>query len=47
MALEADYSKLLNNQISSQCSMHLEIEKLGREYLDLFGLQELMLPQEN
>ena len=41
------YIKQLNNQALSLCSMLLEIEKTEKELLGIFGLQELMLPQEN
>ena len=40
MVLEVDYSKLLSNQISSHFNMHLEIEKIEKEILDLFGFLE-------
>jgi large subunit ribosomal protein L20 len=31
MVLEVDYLKPLSNLISSQCNMHLETEKIGKE----------------
>ena len=47
MELEADYLKPLSNQILNHFSMLLEIEKIGKENLDLYGLPESMLDQEN
>jgi hypothetical protein len=47
MGLEVDFIKLLNNLILNLCSMLLEIGKTEKELLDLYGLQELMLEQEN
>jgi hypothetical protein len=40
MVLEAGYLKLQSNLISSQCNMHLEIEKIGKELSGLYGLLE-------
>ena len=42
MVLEVGYIKLLNNLISNQCSMHLEIEKIKKKHLGLYGFQELI-----
>jgi hypothetical protein len=47
MVLEADYIKLPNNQTLNQCNMLLEIEKIEKEHLGLYGSLELMLDQEN
>ena len=46
MAQEVDYIKLQNSQISNHCNMHLEIEKIEKEHLGHYGLQELMQDQE-
>ena len=47
MGLEVDFIKLQNNLILNHFSMLLEIEKIEKELLDHYGLQELMLEQEN
>jgi len=46
MAQEVGYLELLSNQILNLFNMLLEIEKIGKELLDHFGLQELMLVLE-
>ena len=40
MELEAGFIKLLSNQILKHFNMLLEIEKIEKEILDLFGLHE-------
>ena len=40
MAQEAGYTKLLNNLILNLFSIPLEIEKIEKDLLGLFGLQE-------
>ena len=47
MELEVDSLKLQNNLILNHFNMHLEIEKIKKEALDLYGFQELMQEQEN
>ena len=47
MVLEAGYLKQQNNLISSRFSMHLEIEKIEKDHLGLYGLLELMPALEN
>jgi hypothetical protein len=37
MVLEVDYLELLNNLILNLYNMHLEIEKIRKELLELFG----------
>ena len=44
--LEADYLRLQQSNIKSY-NMPLEIEKIAREVLDLYGFQESMLVQGN
>ena len=38
---EVDCIKRLSSLISNQCNMHLEIERIKKELLDLYGFQEL------
>ena len=46
MGLGVDYIKLQSSQISNHCNMHLEIEKIEKEHLGHYGLQELMQVRE-
>tara|TARA_Y100001936_G_scaffold103226_1_gene101560 strand:- start:399 stop:542 length:144 start_codon:yes stop_codon:yes gene_type:complete len=47
MALGVDYSKLPNNQISNLYSTPLEIEKIEKGLLGLYGSRGLTLEQES
>ena len=40
MEQEVDCLKLLSNLILNQCNMLLEIERIKKELLDLYGFQE-------
>jgi hypothetical protein len=44
---ELDYLELLNSLILNLYSMLLEIEKIRKEHLGLYGSQELMLELGN
>ena len=43
----SNYIKLRNSLILNRCNMPSGTEKIEKEHSDLFGLQELMLVQEN
>ena len=43
MVQEADFTKLQNNQILNPFNMLLEIEKIKKELLEIYGSQELIL----
>ena len=41
------FIQLLKMRLKRVLAMHTEIEKIRKEYLDHYGLQELMLLQES
>ena len=46
MEPEVDCIRQQNNQTLNLCNMHLEIGKIKKEYLDLYGYQGSMQHQE-